>query len=176
MGDFKSRRVKSLLSTASRDEALAGTQVKIAATIAAIDLIGGPSVDGLRRSTRCATESRAWAQRSWKVVQASALRKRMSAIPPIETFVAIDDRRSRPTCIDPKRSFAPARARRLGRRGQRVALKISRFPADHDGEKWSPCSQVVEPARDEPRAEFSCASHATKAAISWPVGQMRILE
>ena len=50
--------------------------------------------------------------------------------------------------FDPKRSFAPARARRLGRRGQRVALKISRFPADHDAEKWSPCSQVVEPARD----------------------------
>jgi len=34
-----------LLSTASRDEALAGTQVKIAATIAAINLMGGPSVD-----------------------------------------------------------------------------------------------------------------------------------
>jgi hypothetical protein len=82
LSSLKSRRVKSLLSTASRDEALAGTQVKIAATIAAINLIGGPSVDGLRRSTRCATESRAWAQRSWKVVQASALRKRMSAIPP----------------------------------------------------------------------------------------------
>ena len=37
-------------------------------------------------------------------------------------------------------------------------------------------AQMATPARDQPHAEFSCASHATKAAISWPVGQMRILE